>query len=826
MADRPLASSTAILERRLHELSTEQARLLYLSAVPLWLDPELLLTIYDDRAVATNALHLLEQELWLTQVTPTRAVLRASVRRYLLHAGWQGRLPDYADINLRVAHYCHQQLLPHDKDEHQFRWARSVMYHLLVAGEDTGWEWLAQLFDNAEARGLVGSTEQILEPLKELRPLLFPDERTTLSYYRARVALQSRKLRTAERLFCAVIERNESTVLTGAAQRGLGETFAARQHWASGLYYLEQSIATLQHANAQTTDGVQLGLLRSWLTLACTYQDLADFSGGIVHPEESGNRSALRLHHKIIYGPIELYRRLGRRIQRLPLIDIGFDYQNWLIARLLAQAATSYAQAERLLATVPSPQATFESQVGLARIYLQVGMLRAAHSILAKLADWRYVQESEYRQAVVDYWQGELAYQQDAPAQAIALFQRAIAIFTDYQQLYQAAGAYARLGRLLTADPAAEPALRATTAYANAAAFYAKIRQWQPRTAVINQWRRLDPTFQESALTNEPMAAQGDNHQDALPPHEYLARFPQRLAGRYRQLAFFTITFLLGLTFLLSLIDFIILSISEAKFVQGVFTLLTLLVLLTAPILSLWLFQVAYLVFGLLTSAWLPLRFLERDPPLSITLETEGLTIVGLGQGAQERRKVHLPWALIKTLQVVDYQVQSQRIELISYIDILADRQRWRIPALTLDYTWLLQDLQAFTRHAHWQWATFRLLPRSSVYGGVLLVALLGGVAFQRAADFGLTNPQQPDDWTLTMFSGVLLGALITLFLLLPLLTFWRLLFHHWMLWRHTPSQVARPPFTLGTILTYLGALLWTLLSFFYLQYLFRFLLS
>jgi hypothetical protein len=66
--------------------------------------------------------------------------------------------------------------------------------------------------------------------------------------------------------------------------------------------------------------------------------------------------------------------------------------------------------------------------------------------------------------------------------------------------------------------------------------------------------------------------------------------------------------------------------------------------------------------------------------------------------------------------------------------------------------------------------------------------------------------------------SGVVLGMFVVGCLIIPLITSWRLVVHLWRLRRQTPSGYPSPPFGLGSVLIHVVAVLWTLLSFLYIN--------
>src|SRR5690606_12327939 len=149
-----------------------------------WLDRDVLIALHEDRAQAVEALRILEQLALLDRVADGRAVIRADVRCLLFRAYWRDHPPDFAAAHRRMAVYCRGRAAQAADDAQTgFRWARAAAYHEIAIQEITGWNLLASLFDHAEARGLAGTAQQVIDPMLELRPLLSSEERASLAYY-------------------------------------------------------------------------------------------------------------------------------------------------------------------------------------------------------------------------------------------------------------------------------------------------------------------------------------------------------------------------------------------------------------------------------------------------------------------------------------------------------------------------------------------------------------------------------------------------------------------------------------------------------------------
>lgn len=779
-------SSTDSLNRWLASLPDQQAQLVYLAAIPLWLEPDILIELYGDREHADEALRTLEQQLLLTPVGSNRAVMRPEARLYLLQAGFQGKVPDYPSINRRLADFCIRELDKTIQPADRFRWARAVTYHLLAAGEGQGWEWLAQMYEDAEARGLIATAAQVLEPLRLLRTILDSEDRATLAYYRARAAFFTGQQRKAECLFMAVIAVSQSATLVGVAHRGLGRALAARQRWSEGLAHLYDSEKILQRAG----DRFSLALTR--LNIGDIFQEIAEFNGGIVPPEPPPPGAS-----GFFYLPLHLYRLAGHLLQWWIFIDVGFSYQNWAVARLMLTAARAYLRAERDLIPEPSLHALYQVRLGLARVYTKVGMHRRAERMLDELEAWDYVQESDYREAQIMFRRADLSIEAGQDSRAKQLFQQVEAIFSVYHQRLGLASVYDHLGSLAARNGEPETAL---AAYHKAVDLYAQTERQLSKTRVLNEISRISG---RSLPEDDPLRA-------------YLARFSHRIARFYRRLAIAALPVSLPLGLIFAFFLFLILSQIEFGRIRGLpsVSIVSFLLLLFWTLASVWAFQFIYLITGMVASFMLPIGNLARDRPLRFILDNKGLTIA---ENSHAIRGTRLEWEDIVSVRAVDYQLRLRTIELWSYTNIFARKERWLIPALTTGYADLVQDLKRSLPETDWREVRFRLLFHWVNYV-VLLLLIPGGIISQSILEIGaFIEKDDPTNWSRTDVSGILIGAFITALLLFPLVTFWRLVLFQWQLWRNTPPNFPRQR---PSVPLHLLAAFWTALTILYIDFL------
>ncbi len=326
--------------------------------------------------------------------------------------------------------------------------------------------------------------------------------------------------------------------------------------------------------------------------------------------------------------------------------------------------------------------------------------------------------------------------------------------------------------------------------FLQAAEYYWQASQPLMRTAVLNQI---------AELTGEENPAE-DGH------YEYLARFPKQLAGVYRLVAFLVLAFLLLLTIGLALVALVISAIAEdltATFgAPGVFVFG--LAWLAWPLIAIWIFQLAYLASALIISFNLPIGLLESDPPLRIIIDPAGLT---LAQGSiyHKAERFDLPWKTIDGVQEVLYRIWTQPIELISDFDVLSQGKRRRIPVDTIGFQDLRRNLANNFTNVVWQSSTFTLFTPAMILLMVLLV-IAGSIFFQLAFEVSF------------VIFGVLVGAFASLALFFPLLAFWRMTFFLIRRRWETLKDYPPPSLQLGEVLTYLGMIVWTVLTLVFLR--------
>jgi hypothetical protein len=294
-------------------------------------------------------------------------------------------------------------------------------------------------------------------------------------------------------------------------------------------------------------------------------------------------------------------------------------------------------------------------------------------------------------------------------------------------------------------------------------------------------------------LTGDDSAAENGRH-------EYLSRFPNRLAGVYRLLAFLVLTFLLLVSIGLAFVALIFTVIAEDNItLQLPGTFIFGLISLTWPLVAIWIFQVVNLTLGLIISQILPIGQLGRDPPLRIVINPERLTLAE-GTVQHSASRTDMLWEDIAGVQEVNYQIWSRPVALISYLDPLSGGKRHRIPADTIGFQALRRDLHRRLPDTAWISSTYTLFtPRITLLAACLII--IGAIFFQVVFEFNFP------------IFGALSGAFICTILFFPLGAFWRLTLFLIRMRRITPAGYPPPPRHLGEVLTYFGTLVWTLLN-------------
>lgn len=777
-----LDNSLSILKRRLSNLPRELIQLVYMSCVPLWLEPNVFMTLYSSKEQANSALDLLQNLHLITSVGPNQAIIRPEARRYLINAIIRGHVIDFIEINRQMATFCLSSLRNSRNEEQRFRWARATMYHLVAANEPDGWSWLARLFDDAVARGLKGTAKQVLDPLRILHPLLSHKDRTVLMYYKARLALIENKHRRAKCFFQTVTNNSKSEILIGVAHRGLAQTMIMQQDWSKGLHELYKS----RNCLSQAEDPYSLAL--TWATEGHLFQEMSDFYGGLKKVESRIFTDPISFKQLLLFWPLLAYHHLAIRIQRLPFINAGFNYQDWLTARLLVAATNAYHHADHVLNKGESPHTQFEIQTGLVGLYIQLGMIQRAQQLLNRLDEWEYTQNSEYRKAHIKYWRAELSFYLGNYAITKTLLQEIIFIFEKYRHSRYIATIYRRLGET---EYQANQTQAAIEAYRVAATNYAKVGQILSQTALIDK------------ITN----IIGRNF-DNTTPLEYLARFSTNLAQRYRRLAYWTVLWVFLLTVLVFwLIGFRI----EGDLKLDLTSIVFVFYLLVWPLFAFWCFQIIYQVLGLLAAFRIPIDRLEHDARIRFILNGAKLTAYDSNQEKAE----HLRYEDILLLQDVTCLFRSHTLSLFSYTRVVTLTTEIQIPGHTIGYKNLLRNLKRHLPNEICQTHIFQLLPFPPLSG--VIVTILGGILYQLGFQLGADPVNSSNYYLPTEISGISLGAIVTTILYLPPIMLWNLLLHRRRLRQYlrmnsTPKAAPRTEKYL-----IVAAIIWTLIAFLYL---------
>jgi hypothetical protein len=653
-----------LLDQLLKNSPPQLADIIRLGAMPHWLDRDVAAVLYPEEP--DSALDALQQFRFVMPVAPDQLTYHSQVRAYLLET-WltNDRLRSrFRQISARLAE--HYQARASQTSDTSQAVLPEWIYHLLAANPNWGIAQLGRLFERlVEAREL-GTAERLAAVAEERRPLL-GEQTPWLNYYPARLALAHYDVQAAMEGFSTLAEDGHDAALTAAAQRGLGWTLVREQQWAKGIKQLKRSLQVFEKLHDSEN------IVQTQLTLGDAYRDLADRSGGIY--EESQEFSG-HLHYAayvISHFPFLIYRRLAEHLDFLPPL-LGFDYQNWIVARLLHLAAQAYRKAERANSQLNDDRLRVEIQQRLAEINLELGKYQISEREYRDLLKTFLVRSSSYRTARAHLGLARIALRRDDHSTAQQQFEASLETFKHYEDWQHVGEAAHHLGQLFQAEGNISAALGVYTTGIEATT---RSQDWPRRTEIVASLRKL-MTADDLSLINEAQREQVKSALGQVDRLTYIARFPgqiHRLFTGFAQilavlgvvstgLIALVLAFLLGYTFII--VEGQIRNLTSSAPVSPALTNAIILLLdAFVPLFVLWAYYLLYVPIG-----WFIVRFLV---PISRVEESQPETYV------------------LNETQIAQYDGEGRPLSTITWnnvdLVIIADRCVWQHPSALFSKT-------------------------------------------------------------------------------------------------------------------------------------------
>jgi tetratricopeptide (TPR) repeat protein len=809
------ASMGHAAEALLTSLPSEVGDIIRLGAIPNWFDRKLLARLCGRELDAVQAMPYLDRLRFVRKDTQGRFRYHGEVRDYLL-AWWKARQRDrhYVVANQHALAYF-SALAEAATEVERPVYEREVLYHLLIVDESVGLGYLSARFETACGRHQLSLAEAFVARAAELGDILSDEGRMWLQYFQARLDLIHRQGDAGESVFQDLAERAPASVLRALALASLGEILVKRQQWSRAITLYRTSLAWLQQDRAPIYDA------RIMLAIGDAYRDLADSCGGFLVESDRSLDSANRLLYSLQYLPFLIYEELVHRVSFFPNWYFGTCYQDWVLAYLRMEAVRWYRRAEKQLQDVGDRQYLAEAQLSLADLEYQLGRWSRARRRYQRLLDTDEIKGSHYRTARVRLGQGQSLLDQERLSEAEVALSEALQGFRRFEDHGSIGIAAALLGRLYAVQ---DRPTQAASIYVESAQAFGAAGAQLARTQVI--WA-LEGLGKSTMLPHEQQQ-QVEAAISQVSERHYISRFPERLLEWFRRLAVwgalpltYALTFVLGLGLTTSIWIIEGLFVTGLSGVRAAKTTLDFLILIAAAtlpvVLALWIYRLIYTFMGAIVVHFLGRRLIpiEQEQPCYYATDAAGLVQYDASRGSTDR----VAWSDISLCASVDYFQHQVRIPLISSTVLARGSSPIAVVGgITAGYSHLKQDI---ARHLDQQPDSpvqqnldFRILHRPWIAISILISLALALYAVITGG-FSIGAGDQSTDVSRVLLSSFILPFIVTMLLVFPAVTLWRLIHHRRILLNRLgyrikamPSWLLWPAAILCTIVTVLWILM------------------
>jgi tetratricopeptide (TPR) repeat protein len=812
-AELPITIGRAV-EGLLASLPPRAADALRLAAIPHWFDEKLLELLGGTELDVAQAMLYLRRFRFVRQDVQGRFRYHENVRDYLL-TWWREEEADRYQAANRTALAHFRALAEAAIVAERPIYEQEALYHLLIVDEAAGLQNLCALFEDALGRYQLGQAEGVAAQAVELEDVLSDQGRMWTQYFEARLDLAYRRNDDGQAVFRALVEQELDPILQAVARWSLGKTHLERQDWSQAIRLYRASLRRLEQNRIWMYSALVM------LALGDAYRDLADSSGGFQAEDDEPSGAVNWLLYTLQHLPFLVYEGLVRRVSFLPNWLFGTNYQNWIIAYLLIEAARWYRQAEGQFEKIGDAQGLAQARLLLGNLEHHLGRWSRAQRRYARLLEADEIRGSLYRTAQVRLGQGQAFLDEGALDKAEPALSEAVETFRRFQDEGTIGVAAALLGRLYATLGQVDKAI---AAYAESAQAFEATGNHLARTQIV--WA-LENLAQHSKLLDEQqqkveaMVAQ-------VAERYYITRFPDALLRWFRRVALwgalpltYVLTFVLGLALTLTVWIMEGLIVSSLAGTPGPKTVLDALILMTfatMPVfLALWLYRLIYTLMGtavvhLLGRHLIPI---EREQPRCYVTNTTHLTRHDAGRSSSDT----VAWSDVALFASVDYYQRQRPIHLISSM-ILVTRSKMTVAldAITAGYGRFRQDIvrRLDDRLGEHKRQSLDLAFFDTRW---LLVSIAISFAFalylvytDRVAFTAIVGPAREE--VRMPLSSLMLSFVPTMLLVFPVVTLWRLVHHRRMILRTLRYETEAIPswlLWLAAVLCTLIAALWIL---------------
>ncbi|MFO7538909.1 MAG: hypothetical protein R6X32_12760 [Chloroflexota bacterium] len=504
-----------LLDQMLTTAHPQMVESLYLAAIPSWFTPTLFSALRRrDDGRDEGILERFDRYSFVERFASESGAPIFSLRaeeRDQLQRRWIAADPDaYRAAHARALDYW--QTHP---DPNPFAQAQNRLYHLLFVDQAAGTDGLIGHFRAYHNERHLTAIKRLLDTADRAYTYLrlldagtdLDELADLLAHLRARLAqLHGHWTESLAGLQALWHKPTLPQRLRPYVARAYGQALAHTGDQSGAMDYYRQALALFeQQLNSSSTTAdptpqatIQAERAHTLLALGDAYAELAATARGGQQEEAAVSLGIIHPIRAIFYAfislPLLLYLSfgLGRQVWR-PRFWPQLRYLDWIIARLFAEAASYYSQADPLLEQYGQPAEAVIADEKLAFLYLAVGDPHEAERLFRYLLAETEAPLGPYRRALAQVGLGESLLRLGQRTAAETALQTAVPTLQAYEDRVSLAGA-----TLLLAQASATPATAVAQAQ-QALQLYQELGREEEATNAAEHLARLETAVAQPA---------------------------------------------------------------------------------------------------------------------------------------------------------------------------------------------------------------------------------------------------------------------------------------------------------------------------------------
>ena len=745
-------------------------RLVRLGAIPNAINAELLRQMAGQEVDTASVLETLEEYYFLNKAEGGWYSFSSAIRKLLLTYWSQPEQAQEFQRANRVAGSYFEDLAKQTRPPGNYVFQRESLYHRLLANENDGLAYMAEVFERACDLRQIGPAQNFFIQFDKTLPQLSPVAAQHAAYYELRLDFLLHSWKNLQEGLEHLMGETSDSLLKARAGILLGQVLVAQYEWKKSADVLKSSLEILQNLKTWRYAA------RAMLALGEVYVDLVENCGGM--QAETANRFG-RLNQflsHIIFLPFLLLDWLRRKIWFMPgWLYSSANYQDWILNYLLQMAGTWYRRAWRMAQKANDDTTVLKALFGQADVAIRQRREAKAQQNYFRLARLPAVQASDYRRAQVLYGQGQVSLLANRATQAVQELQAALAIFRSFGDETSVASVEHTLGtaylQLAKHELAAQAFLESFRMFGEAGDPLSQTQLAGELEGLIDK-KQIPHSLEEQV--KEALKSLQEKH--------YLARFPADLLRQFRSLAYwvalplsYLLIVIVGATICLSLIVIeysILYGSTTGRLSQSDIAFLIVVGILPIP-LAFWIIQVIYTLVGqvwIFLSGYKSLNALSEQPD-RVILTSEAVVVERPGASPL----LQIKWDEIQKVVSADYLLWQRPIHLLSRLGIRAGDKAIIIDGITTGYLQIRNEISRKTIDVVRQLnIDLVILAHRSTYLAVLFALLHAGLLVL-AGQIDIVV-QKPDAADVHLFlSRLLVFFIVNLIMIFPPLILWRI---------------------------------------------------